>query len=327
MEHDQRYETVTDENFEESLYLAANPDIARHKERGGDVWDHFDRHGRHEGRKQLTPAAGGLPGDRRTRKYQRFERILDPSHGLGGRFRFLNGLGCFPVAYGGNSSSLSDYDAEAANPGLGDFVEHVQANPDKLFLDVGCGRRDRTFDNCLYLEVYPSKSADIIMEPACNYPIADSSLDGIGCFAVMEHMTEPWTAAAEFARMLKPGGLVFIDYPFMVPVHGYPSHYFNATREGLLSLFRGSFDVVKLNTGENQTPDHSLHWQLTSIVNALTDTVVRNELEELTVRELLAQAPGSYIWRRVIAALPEQVRADYAAGNTLIGCKRYDGPA
>jgi SAM-dependent methyltransferase len=107
-------------------------------------------------------------------------------------------------------------------PGFKDFVDAVRDHPDRLYLDVGCGRRGRTYDNCLYLDVYPSPSADIVMEPPAAIRSRRTASTGIGCFAVLEHVTEPWTAAAEFRRMLKPGGLVFIDYPFLVPVHGYP---------------------------------------------------------------------------------------------------------
>lgn len=321
MQDPSRFELATDANFVETLYLAANPDVARHVAAGGDAWKHFERHGRAEGRKQLTRAAAGLTGTRREAKYARFAPLLDASRGAGGTFRFLEGRDSFPVSYGASAHSLSDYDDESANAGMGDFVETVRANPDKLYLDVGCGRRSRTFDNCLYLEVYPSVSADLVIEPACRYPIADASLDGIGCFAVMEHMTEPWIAAAEFARMLKPGGMVFIDYPFLVPIHGYPSHYYNATREGLARLFDRGFEPIKLQTEPNQTPDHAIQWQLAGLAEALTDDAVRDELKAISVGDLIAQPPGSPFWRRVIAATPEKARSMYAAGNTLIARK------
>jgi len=321
MQDPSRLEPATDENFVEQLYLAANPDVARHVAAGGDAWKHFERHGRREGRRQLTRAAAGLSGTRAEAKYARFAPLLDASRGAGGDFRFLRGSDSFPVSYGGTAHDLNDYEAESANPGLGDFVETVRAHPDRLYLDVGCGRRTRTFDNCLYLEVYPSLSADLVIEPACRYPIADASLDGIGCFAVMEHMTEPWIAAAEFARMLKPGGMVFIDYPFLVPVHGYPSHYYNATREGLSRLFDSGFERVSLRTEDNQTPDHALHWQLNGLAEALDDDALREELKAMTVGDLMAQPPGGPFWRRVMAATPERSRADFGAGNTLIARK------
>jgi len=321
MEDPPRLELATDDNFVEALYLAANPDVARHVAAGGDAWKHFERHGRAEGRKQLTRAAAGLAGTRAEAKYRRFAPILDAARGAGGSFRFLDSPDSFPVAYGAAAHDLGDYDGESANPGMGDFVEAVRANPDKLYLDVGCGRRSRTFDNCLYLEVYPSVSADLVIEPACRYPIADVSLDGIGCFAVMEHMAEPWIAAAEFARMLKPGGMVYIDYPFLVPVHGYPSHYYNATREGLARLFDSGFERLALTTANNQTPDHAIQWQLAGLIEAIEDEGLRAEMQAKTVGELAAEPPGSPFWQRVLATIPDRARAMFAAGNSLIARK------
>jgi SAM-dependent methyltransferase len=316
-----RFEPATDANFDDKLYIAANADLARHPIYAGDPWRHFDRHGRQEGRRQLTRTAAGLPGTRAEAKYARFAPLLDAARGAGGAFRFLGDRNSFPVAYGDAAHDLADYDDESANPGLGEFVETVRANPDKLYLDVGCGRRSRHFDNCLYLEIYPSVSADLIIAPACRYPIADASLDGIGCFAVMEHMEEPWIAAREFARMLKPGGMVFIDYPFLVPVHGYPSHYYNATREGLARLFDEGFERLKLETEPNQTPDHAIHWQLNGLAEALTDDGVREELRAMSVAQLMAEAPGGPFWQRVLAVTPERARTTFAAGNTLIARK------
>ncbi len=315
MQDPTRFEPATDENFVEELYLAANPDVARHVAAGGDAWKHFERHGRREGRRQLTRAAAGLAGTRAEAKYARFAPLLDASRGAGGDFRFVGAADSFPVAYGGASHDLGDYEDESANPGLGLFVEAVRADPQGLYLDVGCGRRTRTFDNCLYLEVYPSRSADIVMEPACRYPIADASLDGIGCFAVMEHMEAPWEAAAEFRRMLKPGGRVFIDYPFLVPVHGYPSHYFNATREGLARLFDAGFEQLHLATESNQTPDHALHWQLSGLLESIEDPALIQEIRAMNIGALLDQPPGGPFWNRVLAALPDRAKATYAAGN------------
>ena len=321
MQDPSRLEPATDANFDGGLYLAANADVARHPVYATDPWRHFDRYGRQEGRKQLTRAAAGFPTTRRSAKYDRFAHLLDASRGAGGGFRFLGDADSFPIAYGGDAHDLADYDDESANPGLGDFVEAVRLDPDGLYLDVGCGRRTRHFENCLYLEVYPSLSADLVIEPACRYPNADASLDGIGCFAVMEHMEEPWIAAEEFLRMLKPGGMIFIDYPFLVPVHGYPSHYYNATREGLARLFDSGFERVKLATEQNQTPDHAIHWQLNGLADALTDEALREELKAMSVGQLMAEAPSGAFWQRVLAATPEAARSGFAAGNTLIARK------
>jgi SAM-dependent methyltransferase len=316
-----RFELATDETFDEGPYLMANPDVARHVAAGGDAWDHFDRHGRKEGRLQLTPQAAGLPAARSARKYQRFAPLLNPNEGAGGSFRYLAEERSFPIFYGATAHSISDYEAESANPGFADFVDTVRANPEQLYMDVGCGRRGKRYDNCLYLDVYSSPSADIVMEPACQYPIASNSLDGIGCFAVLEHVTEPWTVASEIQRMLKPGGLIFIDYPFLVPVHGYPSHYYNSTREGLARLFGAGFEHLRLDTRDNQTPDHSVHWQLNGLRQSLSDPALFETFGKLTVDDLCNTQPGTGIWKALVAALPGSARAGFAAGNTLVARK------
>src|SRR5581483_8292626 len=102
----------------------------------------------------------------------------------------------------------------------------------------------------------PAITADVLIDPSCELPFNDKSLDGIGCFAVLEHVTMPWRMADEFARVVKPGGKIYVDWPFLQPVHGYPSHYYNATREGLRNLFARDFEIEELRTGPHQGPDH-----------------------------------------------------------------------
>jgi SAM-dependent methyltransferase len=322
MQDNPRTQVATDDNFEADLYVAANAGVAAHVARGGIAWSHFDKYGRNEGRHQLTPEAAGLVGTRQHRKYERFRSALAPSRGAGGRFEFVGERDAFPVRYGDVLYDLSAYENESANHGIGQFHEHVRRHPDRLFADIGCGRRHERFDNCLYLEVYASASADVVMEPACRYPLADESLDGIGCFAVLEHVPDPVGVAREIARIVRPGGIIVIDYPFMQPVHGYPSHYFNATREGLRLLFEDQFDTIEIDTLGHQTPDHALCWQLVEWRDAIGDEGVRGELEGMTVAQLLAHAPGDPFWQRVLGATPPRTIEALAAGNTLMARRR-----
>jgi SAM-dependent methyltransferase len=209
---------------------------------------------------------------------------------------------------------------------LGEFVREVEAHPERNYLDIGCGLRNQVYENCLYLEVYPSITADIVMEPACRYPIASGSLDGVCCLAVLEHVEQPWIVAEEIRRMLKPGGLAFIDWPFLQPVHGYPSHFYNATRSGLSALFQDGFEQIVLDTLSNQTPDHTLNWILREWSAALTSEPTRAELLGMTVADLMREAPGSPFWRRVLAATPDKAKMTFACGNTLIARKSGDTP-
>ncbi len=310
-------ELATDDNFDEEGYLLANPDVRNFVRGGGNARKHFDSYGRGEGRHQRVPAA--VP--RAKRKYDRFRHLLDAKHGASGDFAFVAADGQFPITFGGSSNNIADYDYESAHPAFVPFTTEIEANPDKLYLDVGCGRRNYTHDNCLYIEVYPSVSADIILEPSCLYPIASNSIDGIGCFAVLEHVTEPWVAVEEFRRILKPGGMIYIDWPFLAPVHGYPSHYYNTTRHGLQRLFERDFEILELDSLPNQTPDHTVTWILGILTQALPPSPVRDELMGMTVRELVTHPPEDEFWQRVNAATPDETKMMIACGNTMIARK------
>lgn len=307
-------ELATPDNFDEEQYLLANPDVARHVQAGGSALDHFRRHGIHEKRKQVVRSEE----ERRLRRRERFARLGGV---LEDGFRFADEPDAFPVFFGNRSFDLSQYEGESANAGFGPFIADVRANPDKTYLDIGCGRRSSKEPNCLYLEVYPSVSADVVMDPACIYPIRSASIDGIGCFAVLEHIPEPWTAAKEFARILKPGGKIYIDWPFLQPVHGYPSHYYNATREGLRQMFSDDFEVISLDTLTNQTPDHTISWILRSLVDSNRDDPAIVKLLDMQIRDLIAEPAGSPFWKSMIDVLPPKTIETLACGNTLIARK------
>ena len=148
-------DVATTQSFNAERYLLLNPDVAARVGAEGDARRHFEKHGAREGRRQITREflSGRLDRDRR--KFERFSGLLDPAAGAGGAFRFVGAAGSLPVYYGGKPYAAQTYEAESANPGLGEFVRELEANPNKNYLDLGCGFRSLIFENCLYLEVYP----------------------------------------------------------------------------------------------------------------------------------------------------------------------------
>lgn len=251
----------------------------------------------------------------RAAKYQRFKSALvepydnDPS-------------GTFPIFTTDRHFNLKDYELESANHSVESFDNLAKALPNELFMDLGCGRRAVTLDNVLYVEVYPSVSADLIVEPICRYPIRDGALSGIGCFAVLEHTRQPWLVVQEMRRMLKPGGQVFIDWPFLQPVHGYPSHFFNATREGLTSIFEDEgFKVDLAFTGAHQTAAYTIQWILSRFAHHLSDPELRHEFAQMTVSDMVSMPQQHERWWKFLNALPPAAFAELAAGNMLFATK------
>jgi SAM-dependent methyltransferase len=301
------FEAATPETFDERCYLLANPDLSK---AGVDAARHFREEGIRQNRRQLNRRLLYDPAYR-TAKFERFKSIIDlPEDQLTG----------FPLTVG-KPFSLSDYQAESANCDFDAFVAAIAANPGKNYLDLGCGLRQRMYQNCLYLEVYPSVSADLVAGLGCEYPIKSESFDGIGCFAVLEHTRQPWKVVQEMHRMLRPGGQVYIDWPFLQPVHGFPSHYFNATREGLKSAFTDlGFAVNNIGTFPNQTPDYTVTWIVGRLLRALPKRK-RRQFGRMRVSNLVAQNPENQFWKELLRDLPDDVISELACGNSLIATK------
>jgi SAM-dependent methyltransferase len=227
----------------------------------------------------------------------------------------------FPISFAsGHHFTIDDYPRDSANGYFGPFAEALDKNPQQSFLDIGCGLRDEVHANCLYLDVYPSPTTDVVVSADCLYPLASESFDGISCCAVLEHVSKPWIVVDEIYRLLKPGGRCYIDWPFLQPVHGYPSHFYNATREGLRNMFADRFGIEQLWSHGSETPDFSVAWLLGRFAASLTPASLA-ELRDMPVSRLLDNPPGNDFWKPFVAELPPKVIEELACGNSLVGRK------
>jgi SAM-dependent methyltransferase len=313
-------ETVTPENFFPRGYLMANSDLKKaFGSSENAARDHYKQYGHREFRKQLTPEfiEWSSSIERKAERFQRFN----------GCFAELpRDIKFFPIFCGNNFEDVTNYESESAHGISIPFSEELMAHPNRLYADVGAGLRDVIYENCLYVEVYPSLTTDVVIEATCSLPFKTGSLDGIGCFAVLEHVREPWKMIDEFARVLKPGGKVFIDWPFLAPAHGYPSHYFNATREGMRALFQTDFQIVELKTGDHQGPDFAVQWILNWLLDSIKDPAQRARLANKTIGEIAIELPQSEMWREIIKSLDDKSIEKLSCGNQLIGL-RNSSPA
>lgn len=94
--------------------------------------------------------------------------------------------------------------------------------------------------------------ADILADLNTPLPIEDGVADTVISFSVLEHLREPDMMLREAHRLLRPGGSIILQVPFMWWVHEAPHDYFRFTRYGLEHLFRkaGFVEIeVIANTG------------------------------------------------------------------------------
>ena len=201
-------------------------------------------------------------------------------------------------------------DPPPANPYAPGALELIERHRAGLVLDCGAGYEKDVFPHVVQLEIYPSPTTDIVGD-ALHLPFRDQSFDAAISEAVVEHVTDPFRYAREMHRVLKEGGEVRVDAPFLNPYHAVPGHYFNMTREGLDRLF-SSFQKLQSGVGPHQEPWVTLRDILGTFAEALEDDALRSRFFDISVGDLLriVRAETDLGWlRRLHPHRVEQVAA------------------
>ena len=128
-------------------------------------------------------------------------------------------------------------------------------------------------------------SFDVYASPAVQFigdghaiPIADGSLDGVIVQAVLEHVLEPTVVAAEIQRVLRVGGIVYADTPFLQQVHEGAYDFTRFTDSGHRYLFRG---FERIDSGSVAGAGTALRWSVDYFVRALTRSVPAGRIVSL----------------------------------------------
>ena len=117
------------------------------------------------------------------------------------------------------------------------------ANLSGHVLDVGCAEsrpRDYLPDDAEYigLDYFLTASGWYETRPdvygdAQALPLADDSVDHALLLDVLEHLPHPTRCLEELHRVIRPGGSLTIQVPFLYPLHDEPLDFHRWTRHGL----------------------------------------------------------------------------------------------
>lgn len=183
----------------------------------------------------------------------------------------------------------------------------------ELVLDAGAGLRDTYFANVVNMEIVAYASTDVLGVSE-RLPFADASFDAVLSLNVIEHVRDPFAAAREIARVLKPGGELYCVLPFMQPYHGYPNHYYNATSAGLRNLFP-TLDIERAEVAGGGTPIFGLTWILQWWLGGLPPQAAER-FASMTVREL-AVDPMTLLPEPFVTDLSVEMRERLACANMI----------
>jgi SAM-dependent methyltransferase len=90
--------------------------------------------------------------------------------------------------------------------------------------DVNGSLRDHCPPGVHYigLDMIPSKGVDVVVEPGAPLPLASDSADAVVTSSAFEHDVCFWDTFLELARVVRPGGLLYVNVPSNGDFHRYP---------------------------------------------------------------------------------------------------------
>lgn len=101
------------------------------------------------------------------------------------------------------------------------------------------------------------KNVDVIAVDPHSFPFQDGALDVVLSTSCLEHDPAFWVTFSEMARVVRPGGFIYIDTPSNGPYHGYPLDCWRFQKDAYLALARWSGKVSLLE--QYISDDVSLH--------------------------------------------------------------------
>jgi SAM-dependent methyltransferase len=125
---------------------------------------------------------------------------------------------------------------------LEQFVSRAAAAvpPGSSVLDAGAGdcryRRffgERRYESADFCKVDKNYARVTYVCDLRQIPVTEASYDLVLCTQVLEHVKDPQGVMNEFARVLKPGGQLWLTAPLFYEEHELPFDFYRYTRYGL----------------------------------------------------------------------------------------------
>lgn len=118
---------------------------------------------------------------------------------------------------------------------------------------TGPSNARKEFENAQYVgfDFYSGDNVDVVGDAhrLSSYFKEDEKFDIIYSSACFEHFAMPWIVAIEISKLLKIGGIVFIETHFSFSSHERPWHFFQFSDMALRTLFSKALGFECIEAG------------------------------------------------------------------------------
>lgn len=171
---------------------------------------------------------------------------------------------------------------------LGDLKTRLATAGGARILVVGGGRQRAWLDPLLgagenrvvYTDIDLHADVDVFCD-GHDLPFADASFDAVVTTAVLEHVLDAPRVAGEIGRVLRTGGLLYSEMPFMQQVHEGAYDFTRYTLGGHRRLFR---QFTEVEAGMVAGPATALVWALENFALAFASRAAIRRLAKAGVR-------------------------------------------
>jgi hypothetical protein len=138
------------------------------------------------------------------------------------------------------------------------YLTGIGNRPGIRILEIGSrevtGKSDarQRFANAEYVgfDFYPGPNVDVVGDAhKLSRYFGEQRFDIIYSTASFEHFAMPWLVAAEIAKLLKVGGIVFVETHFSYSSHERPWHFFQFSDMALRVLFSPAMGIECIEAG------------------------------------------------------------------------------
>jgi len=113
---------------------------------------------------------------------------------------------------------------------------------DDFMVNIGAGNTDYS-PQLINFDIEKTANVDVLADGR-RLPVKSGSVSLVISQAVLEHAPDTNTNIAEIERIIKPGGLLYLEVPFMQTYHAHPHDYYRFTHQGLKSFLQ-DFDILE----------------------------------------------------------------------------------